>query len=287
MQKVIDGKAISQALTQQLAVELAALSTEHNIKPCLAVVLVGDDPASHIYVKNKIRVAGEVGIVSLEHRLADDCSQAELLALIESLNNDDSIHGILVQLPLPGHINEKTVLESIDYRKDVDGFHPMNIGTLAIGEADLVPCTPQGCMMLLNSVHDDLSGKLAVVVGRSNIVGKPIAQLLLQANCSVMIVHSRSKNIEQLCSQADIVIAAVGRPKMIDARWVKPGAVVIDVGINAIDVAGQRKLVGDVDFDDVLQQASHITPVPGGVGPMTIACLMRNTIVAAKAQVES
>lgn len=287
MQKIIDGKAISQALAKELAIEVSSFRSESTVTPCLAVVLVGEDPASKVYVRNKIRVAAEVGIDSLEFRFSDDCAQAELLERIDSLNGNEKVHGILVQLPLPDHIDEKMVLEAIDHRKDVDGFHPMNVGALAIGEADLTPCTPLGCMLLLKSVHEDLSGKLAVVVGRSNIVGKPIAQLLLQENCSVMIVHSKSENIEALCAQADIVVAAVGRPKMIKSSWIKPGATVIDVGINAIDVDGKRKLVGDVDFDDVQSKASYITPVPGGVGPMTIACLMRNTIVAAKAQVQS
>ncbi len=284
MNKIIDGKKISQELIETTATEIQSFQEQSGIKPGLAVVLVGSDPASQVYVGSKIKRANEVGIHSTEHLLPEDADQETLNELIQQLNTDPAIHGILVQLPLPKHLDEKTVIESINPDKDVDGFHPMNVGRLSMGEQTLVPCTPLGCMLLLNSVLGDLSGKMAVIVGRSNIVGKPMAALLLQANCSVTVVHSRSQNIEDICSQADILVVAVGRSEMVKAEWVKPGATVIDVGINATVIDGKRKLLGDVDFTAVEPVASAITPVPGGVGPMTIACLMKNTLEAARQQ---
>lgn len=281
--KLIDGKAASAAVLAEVRDEVGVMKAE-GVEPTLAVVLVGDDPASHVYVRNKVLRAGEVGIRSLEFRLEATVSAGEVLALIDRLNADKSVHGILVQLPLPKHIDENAVLEAIDPRKDVDGFHSENVGGLSQGRTVLTPCTPSGCMRLLTDTLGDLSGKHAVVVGRSNIVGKPMAALLLAANCSVTVLHSRSQNPQALCKQADIVVAAVGRPRMIGADWVKPGAVVIDVGINRIEEDGRSRLVGDVDFDALLSVASAITPVPGGVGPMTIAYLMKNTLVAARLQ---
>ena len=285
MAKIIDGKKISQDIIEALAVEVQEFSDSYNTLPGLAVVLVGEDPASEVYVRNKIKRASEVGIYSTKHLLPVTSSQEVLIETIQKLNNDPAVHGILVQLPLPDHFVEKVVIEAIHPAKDVDGFHPINVGALVSGTAELTPCTPYGCMLLLKSIHHDLSGKLAVVVGRSNIVGKPMASLLLQADCSVITVHSRSKNVEQLCAQADIIVAAVGRPQMIKADWIKNGATVIDVGINAIDIDAKRKLVGDVDFNDVEPYVGAITTVPGGVGPMTIACLMKNTLTAARNQV--
>jgi methylenetetrahydrofolate dehydrogenase (NADP+)/methenyltetrahydrofolate cyclohydrolase len=285
--KIIDGKKISQELIEALAIDVQEFSDSFDTLPGLAVVLVGEDPASEVYVRNKIRRATEVGIHSTKHVLSADSTQVMLIETIKKLNENPGVHGILVQLPLPEHIDEKAVIEAIDPDKDVDGFHPLNVGALVAGTAKLKPCTPYGCMLLLKSIHNDLNGKLAVVVGRSNIVGKPMASLLLQENCSVITVHSRSKNIEQLCSQADIIIAAVGRPHMIKSNWVKRGTTVIDVGINVINIDGKRKLVGDVDFKDVESQVDAITPVPGGVGPMTIACLMKNTLTAARNQVSN
>lgn len=284
MSEIIDGKAFADKLSEQLADEVAALKRDAALEPCIAVVLVGEDPASHVYVNNKVKRCAQLGIRSVEHRLADSTTQEELLALIETLNNDSEVHGILVQLPVPAHINDKAVLAAIEPAKDVDGFHVQNMGALAVGEKGMVPCTPLGSLMLLQDVVDDLSGKHAVIVGRSNIVGKPMALLLLQQHCTVTIVHSRTVNIEEHCRRADILVAAVGIPRFIKADWVKPGAVVIDVGINRIQQEGKSKLVGDVDFDAVRPKTSAITPVPGGVGPMTIACLMHNTIAAAKAQ---
>ncbi|KXJ56487.1 MAG: bifunctional methylenetetrahydrofolate dehydrogenase/methenyltetrahydrofolate cyclohydrolase [Neptuniibacter sp. Phe_28] len=282
---LINGKLISQQVIDETAKEVSTFVEDFGLAPGLAVVLVGEDPASQVYVRNKVKRAEEVGIRSLEYKLPATSSQEALDDLIQTLNADSTVHGILVQLPLPDHLNEEAVLLAIDPAKDVDGFHPLNVGALACGDASLVPCTPMGCMIMLAHVHPDLSGKQAVVIGRSNIVGKPMAALLLQANCTVTIVHSRTKNIESICSQADIVVAAIGRPEMVKASWIKPGATVIDVGINAIERDGKRKLVGDVDFADVEPVASAITPVPGGVGPMTIACLMKNTLQAAKNQV--
>ncbi|MEM5536096.1 bifunctional methylenetetrahydrofolate dehydrogenase/methenyltetrahydrofolate cyclohydrolase FolD [Neptuniibacter pectenicola] len=285
MTVLINGKLISQQVIDETAKEVSTFVEDFGLAPGLAVVLVGEDPASQVYVRNKVKRAEEVGIRSLEYKLPATSSQEALDDLIQTLNADSTVHGILVQLPLPDHLNEEAVLLAIDPAKDVDGFHPLNVGALACGDASLVPCTPMGCMIMLAHVHPDLSGKQAVVIGRSNIVGKPMAALLLQANCTVTVVHSRTKNIESICSQADIVVAAIGRPEMVKASWIKPGATVIDVGINAIERDGKRKLVGDVDFADVEPVASAITPVPGGVGPMTIACLMKNTLQAAKNQV--
>ncbi|WP_220250802.1 bifunctional methylenetetrahydrofolate dehydrogenase/methenyltetrahydrofolate cyclohydrolase FolD [Billgrantia montanilacus] len=284
MAQLIDGKQLSDQVLQEVASEVELLRAEHDIVPTLAVVLVGEDPASQVYVRNKVKRAEEAGMCSIAHRLDAECTQDVLNKLIDHLNNDPKVHGILVQLPLPSHLNDEEVIASIHPAKDVDGFHPLNVGALASGRPSLVPCTPQGCMIMLSQVHPDLSGKNVVVVGRSNIVGKPMAALLLQANCTVTIAHSRTQNIEALCLNADIVVAAVGRAEFINADWIKPGATVIDVGINAIDVDGKRKLVGDVDFESVARIAGAITPVPGGVGPMTIACLLLNTTRAAKHQ---
>ncbi|MBT8139886.1 MAG: bifunctional methylenetetrahydrofolate dehydrogenase/methenyltetrahydrofolate cyclohydrolase FolD [Gammaproteobacteria bacterium] len=284
MSEIIDGKAFADQLSEKLTKEVAALKSELSLQPCIAVVLVGDDPASHVYVKNKVKRCEQLGIRSIEHRLEESTSQQDLLALIASLNENSDVHGILVQLPVPEHIDDKAVLAAIDPTKDVDGFHVQNMGALAVGEPGMVPCTPLGSLMLLKSVLPELSGKHAVIVGRSNIVGKPMALLLLQQHCTVTIVHSRTIDIEAHCRRADILVAAVGIPHFIKADWVKPGAVVIDVGINRIVEDGKSRLVGDVDFDAVRPKTSAITPVPGGVGPMTIACLMHNTIAAAKAQ---
>lgn len=281
--QLIDGKAVSAQVLEEVAAEVATLQAE-GIAPALAVVLVGDDPASHVYVRNKVLRAGEVGIRSLEHRLPASASAEQVLALIGELNRDASVNGILVQLPLPQHIDETAVLQAIDPAKDVDGFHSENVGGLSQGREVLVPCTPAGCMRLLRDTLGDLAGKHAVVIGRSNIVGKPMAALLLAADCTVTVLHSRSRNPQALCSKADIVVAAVGRPRMIKAEWIKPGAVVIDVGINRIEEDGRSRLVGDVDFAAVQPLTRAITPVPGGVGPMTIALLMQNTVTAARQQ---
>lgn len=284
MSEVIDGKKFADNLCAELKVEVSQLIANANLLPCIAVVLVGDDPASHVYVKNKVLRCTQLGIKSVEHRLPMETEQAELLALIETLNQDDSVHGILVQLPVPKQIDDKAVLAAISPTKDVDGFHIQNVGALAVGEPTMVPCTPLGSLMLLQDTLDDLSGKHAVIVGRSNIVGKPMALLLLQHHCTVTVVHSRTIDIEAHCRRADILVAAVGIPKFIKADWVKSGAVVIDVGINRIQEEGKSRLVGDVDFEAVAAKAAAITPVPGGVGPMTIACLMYNTVAAAKLQ---
>lgn len=281
--KLIDGKAAAARVLEQVKQDVLALKARH-VQPALAVILVGEDPASQVYVRNKILRAEECGIRSIEHRLAADCPQDRLLALINELNNDASVNGILLQLPLPKHIEETRALQAIDPVKDVDGFHSENVGGLSQGRDVLTPCTPTGCMYLLEQTLGDLSGKHAVVIGRSNIVGKPMAALLLKAHCSVTVVHSRSQDAKALCQLADIVVAAVGRPRMIDASWLKPGAVVIDVGINRIQDQQRSRLVGDVDFDAALPQVSAITPVPGGVGPMTIAFLMKNTLIAAQQQ---
>ncbi|SDI71541.1 bifunctional methylenetetrahydrofolate dehydrogenase/methenyltetrahydrofolate cyclohydrolase FolD [Pseudomonas panipatensis] len=281
--KLIDGKAASARVLAEVRAEVQALRGD-GIQPALAVVLVGSDPASQVYVRNKVLRAEETGIRSLEFKLPADTAEAELLALIERLNADAEVNGILVQLPLPAHIDENRVLQAIAPLKDVDGFHSENVGGLSQGREVLTPCTPSGCMRLLRDACGELRGKHAVVIGRSNIVGKPMAALLLQADCTVTVLHSRSRDLPALCRQADIVVAAVGKPRLIDASWLKPGAVVIDVGINRIDEDGRSKLVGDVDFDSALAQASAITPVPGGVGPMTIAYLMKNTLVAARLQ---
>lgn len=281
--KRIDGKQVSSQVLAEVSEAVLQLQ-QQGIQPGLAVVLVGEDPASQVYVRNKVLRAAEVGIRSIEHRLPADTDESSLLALIETLNQDPQVNGILVQLPLPAAIDENRVLEAIDPLKDVDGFHSHNVGGLSQGREVLTPCTPAGCMRLLRQTCGELSGLHAVVVGRSNIVGKPMAALLLQADCSVTLVHSRSRDIERLCRDADILVAAVGRPQMIKRDWIKPGAVVIDVGINRIQADTGTRLVGDVDYDDVYDQAAAITPVPGGVGPMTIAMLMQNTLTAARMQ---
>ena len=283
--KVIDGKAFAAGLTQRIGNAVAEFTAAGHLQPGLAVVLVGEDPASQVYVRNKIRTTTEAGMRSIEYKLDVSTSQDELMALIEKLNKDDEVDGILVQLPLPKHIDGDAVINAIDPEKDVDGFHVINVGRLSIGLDSLIPCTPYGCIMLLEDHFGDLSGKSAVVVGRSNIVGKPMAQLLLSRNCTVTVAHSRTANLQDVCRQADIVVAAVGRPEMIDGDWIKDGAVVIDVGINRVPAPerGEDKfrLTGDVDYESAGAKASAITPVPGGVGPMTIACLLRNTMVAA------
>jgi methylenetetrahydrofolate dehydrogenase (NADP+)/methenyltetrahydrofolate cyclohydrolase len=281
----IDGKALAQELRDSLAVEVAQLQQERGITPGLTVILVGEDPASQVYVRNKVRQTKEVGMISNEIKMPAETSQQALLDELDKLNNDPAVHGILVQLPLPKHIDEALIIDTIKPEKDVDGFHPMNSGRLCNGdEAALVPCTPQGCVLLAKKhLGDDLSGKHAVVIGRSNIVGKPVSLILLQESCTVTIAHSRTKDLPALCATADILVAAVGRPEMVKADWVKPGATVIDVGINRIDTEdGKGRLVGDVDFADVAPVAEAITPVPGGVGPMTIACLLKNTVEAAR-----
>ena len=279
----IDGKAISALVLDEVREEVQALATQQ-VFPALAVLLVGEDPASEVYVRNKLLRAKDVGIRSLEYRLAQDASQQQVLALIAQLNADATVNGILVQLPLPAHIDEQAVIHAIDPIKDVDGFHRENVGGLVQGIEVLTPCTPSGCMRLLYETCGDLSGLHAVVIGRSNIVGKPMATLLLQANCSVSVVHSRSRDAAALCRLADIVVAAVDRPQLIDASWLKPGAVVIDVGINRINTDTGTRLVGDVDYASARTVASAITPVPGGVGPMTIAYLLKNTLIASQLQ---
>ncbi len=284
MTTVIDGKASAAKLREGLAVTVADLKRDHNLVPGLAVVLVGEDPASQVYVRNKGRQTVEVGMQSFEHKLPADVDEDELLALVEKLNGDDSVHGILVQLPLPKHINESKVINSVSHDKDVDGFHLVNVARLNTDGGGVVPCTPLGCLMMLKSTLGDLSGLNAVIVGRSNIVGKPMAALLLQANCTVTIAHSRTRDLEALCKTADILVAAVGRPKMVLGSWIKPGATVIDVGINRIEEEGKTRLVGDVDYASAEAVAGAITPVPGGVGPMTIACLLHNTVQQAKRQ---
>ena len=276
----IDGKAFAANVRGKVAAAVAELADKHALQPGLAVVLVGEDPASEVYVRNKAKQTVEVGMKSVEHKLPAETAERDLLALIAELNGDATIHGILVQLPLPDHINEARVLDAIDPSKDVDGFHISNVGLLATGQKALVPCTPLGCLMMLREQHGSLSGLNAVVVGRSNIVGKPMAQLLLGENCTVTIAHSRTQDLPAVCRGADILVAAVGRAEMIPGDWVKPGATVIDVGINRIERDGKKKLVGDVDFATASEVAGAITPVPGGVGPMTIACLLANTLTA-------
>ena len=287
---LIDGKALAQHLRTRVANAVATLRTAHGFTPGLAVVLVGDDPASQVYVRNKTRQCDEAGMASFEHRLPATTSQAELMALVARLNADPSVHGILVQLPLPAGLTEAPVLQALDPDKDVDGLHPINVGRLSNGQPLLVPCTPVGCELLIRSVRPDMAGAHAVVIGRSNLVGKPVAQLLLAANCTVTIAHSRTRDLPALARRADILVAAVGRPGFVRGDWIKPGAVVIDVGINRVPVPvssaetaepGKTRLVGDVAFNEAVQVAGFITPVPGGVGPMTIACLLRNTVIAA------
>ncbi len=282
MTGIIDGKAFAAELRARVATAVSRLESSHGLIPGLAVVLVGEDPASEVYVRNKGKQTVEVGMASFEHRLSDQTTEGELLVLIDQLNSDPTVNGILVQLPLPAQINTHAVINAIDPDKDVDGFHLINVGRLTTGESGLVPCTPLGCMMLLRAYAGDLSGQNAVIVGRSNIVGKPMAALLLAAHCTVTIAHSRTKDLTDVCRQADILIAAVGRAGMIQGDWIKPGATVIDVGINRIDGEnGKKRLVGDVEFASASAVAGAITPVPGGVGPMTIACLLRNTVQAA------
>ncbi|MFL4470483.1 bifunctional methylenetetrahydrofolate dehydrogenase/methenyltetrahydrofolate cyclohydrolase FolD [Tateyamaria armeniaca] len=281
---IIDGKAFAATVRSKVADHVTRLKDDHGITPGLAVVLVGEDPASQVYVRSKGKMTVEVGMNSIEHKLDVDTSEADLLALIADLNADPAIHGILVQLPLPKHLNEDLVINSIDPAKDVDGFHISNVGLLGTGQKSMVPCTPLGCLMMLRDHHGSLSGLNAVVVGRSNIVGKPMAQLLLGDSCTVTIAHSRTKDIQDVTRRADIVVAAVGRSEMVTGDWIKPGATVIDVGINRIDAPekgeGKTRLVGDCDFDSCAEVAGAITPVPGGVGPMTIACLLANTVTA-------
>lgn len=278
--KIIDGKEFAAGVRAQVADHVSKIKETHQKVPGLAVVLVGEDPASEVYVRSKGKMTKEVGMKSVEHKLSADTDQDTLLALINELNNDETIHGILCQLPLPKHLDEELVINSIAPEKDVDGFHISNVGLLATGQKSMVPCTPLGCLMMLRDHHGSLSGLNAVVVGRSNIVGKPMAQLLLRDSCTVTIAHSRTKDIEELCKAADIVVAAVGRAEMITGDWIGKGATVIDVGINRIEVDGKNKLVGDVHFESAAQVAGAITPVPGGVGPMTIACLLANTLTA-------
>ncbi|PRY25120.1 methylenetetrahydrofolate dehydrogenase (NADP+)/methenyltetrahydrofolate cyclohydrolase [Aliiruegeria haliotis] len=279
--EIIDGKAFAASVREKVGAQVATLVQDHGLTPGLAVVLLGDDPASQVYVRNKGKQTREVGMHSVEHRLPESTSEEDLLKLIDALNNDPAIHGILVQLPLPEHLNSDLVINAIDPAKDVDGFHISNVGLLGTGQKSMVPCTPLGCLMMLRDYHGSLSGLNAVVVGRSNIVGKPMAQLLLGDSCTVTIAHSRTKDLPSVVRGADIVIAAVGRPQMIPGAWIKPGATVIDVGINRIPKEdGKTRLVGDVEFDSAVEVAGAITPVPGGVGPMTIACLLANTLTA-------
>jgi len=276
---IIDGKAFAANLRGEIARKVEILKQNHAVTPGLAVVLVGEDPASQVYVRSKGKQTVEAGMNSYEHKLDADTSQADLLKLIDQLNNDPDVHGILVQLPLPGHIDEEAVINSISVDKDVDGFHLSNVGKLSIGADGIVPCTPLGSLMMLKDHLGDLSGKKAIVVGRSNIVGKPMAALLLKESCTVTIAHSRTQDLPGECRQADIVVAAVGRPEMVKGDWIKPGATVIDVGINRIENEdGSTRLVGDVEFESAAEVADAITPVPGGVGPMTIACLLHNTL---------
>lgn len=281
--KIIDGKAHAARLTATIGEEVTRLRTAHNLQPGLAVVLVGEDAASQVYVRNKGRQTLAAGMLSFEHRLPADVPAQELLALLAQLNADPAVHGILVQLPLPHHLNTGAIIAAIDPDKDVDGLHVVNAGRLAAGLPGLVPCTPLGCVLLLRDTLGALDGLHAVVVGRSNLVGKPVAQLLLAENCTVTIAHSRTRDLAALCRTADILIAAIGRPEHISGSWIKPGATVIDVGINRVETpAGKSRLVGDVAFAEAQGVAAYITPVPGGVGPMTIACLLRNTLTAAR-----
>ena len=288
--KIIDGKTFAASLREVISAEADRIKSSHELTPGLAVVLVGNDPASAVYVRNKGEQTREAGMNSFEHRLPVDTSEEDVLALVENLNNDSAVHGILVQLPLPHQIDEQKVLAAINPDKDVDGFHVTSVGRLWTGGDALVPCTPYGCLLMLKDRLGDLSGKRAIIVGRSNIVGKPMAALLLAESCTVTIAHSRTQDLPERCREADILVAAVGRPEMVKGDWVKPGAVVVDVGINRIeapekgvkeDGTVKTKLVGDVEYISAIERAGAITPVPGGVGPMTIACLLRNTLVAA------
>jgi methylenetetrahydrofolate dehydrogenase (NADP+)/methenyltetrahydrofolate cyclohydrolase len=281
--QLIDGKGIAARVLERNHAAVTALVGSHHLQPGLAVILVGDDPASQVYVRNKARQTVAAGMRSFEHLLPASATQAEVIELVRRLNRDPAVHGILVQLPLPPQIDELEVIEAIDPAKDVDGFHPINVGRLSIGASALVPCTPYGCSLLVRSAVPDPAGLHAVVIGRSNIVGKPVAQLLLAMHCTVTIAHSRTRDLPGLARSADILVAAVGRPRMVRGDWIKPGACVIDVGINRVpaDEPGKTRLVGDVDFAEAAEVAGSITPVPGGVGPMTIACLLRNTVIAA------
>jgi len=281
--QLIDGKAIAADVRATVAKQVAALKDVHGLTPGLAVVLVGEDPASQIYVRNKGKQTIAAGMQSFEFKLPADTTQDDLLAQVAALNADPAVHGILVQMPLPGHLDENAVVNAIDPDKDVDGLHPVNAGRLSLGEDGLVPCTPRGCMILLDRAGAKLEGADAVVIGRSKLVGKPMAQLLLAANATVTVAHSRTKNLDEVCRRADVLVAAVGRQEMVRGDWVKPGATVIDVGMNRVDdpAGGKAKLYGDVAFDEAKQVARAITPVPGGVGPMTIACLLLNTVTAA------
>ena len=279
--QVIDGKAFAARLRERVAAEVATLREKHGITPGLAVVLVGEDPASSVYVRSKGRQTAEAGMASFEHKLPAETSEAELLALVRQLNEDPKVHGILVQLPLPRHLNSDLVINAISPAKDVDGFHISNVGLLGTGQKAMVPCTPLGCLLLLRDLHGSLAGKEAVVIGRSNIVGKPMAQLLLGDSATVTVAHSRTRDLAEVVRRADIVVAAVGRPKMVPGDWIRPGATVIDVGINRVPGEdGRDVLVGDVDYASAARVAGSITPVPGGVGPMTIACLLANTVTA-------
>lgn len=283
MAQIIDGKAQAQQLREQIATEVTELKQRTGLVPGLAVVIVGEDPASQVYVRSKRRQATEAGFNSIHHELPSDTKQATLLELVDELNSDPQVHGILVQLPLPKQIDESVVINHIDPDKDVDGFHVVNSGRLAVGQPGFVPCTPLGCSILIKNCVESLSGLNAVVVGRSNIVGKPMAALLLQESCTVTIAHSRTRDLPDVCRNADILVAAVGVPELVKGDWVKPGAIVIDVGINRIeDDDGSTRLIGDVEFAAAAERAGFITPVPGGVGPMTIACLLSNTLQSAR-----
>jgi len=283
--KIIDGKAFAGTVRERAGAATAVLKDKHGLKPGLAVVLVGEDPASQVYVRNKAKQTVELGMTSVKHELPDDTPQADLIALVNSLNDDPTIHGILVQMPLPAHMDENEVVNTIDPDKDVDGLTAISAGRLVLGQDGLVPCTPSGMLLLCKDVLGDLTGLNALVIGRSILVGKPVAQLLLAENCTVTIAHSRTKDLPALCRQADILVAAVGRERMVKGDWIKPGATIMDVGINRIPAPergeGKTRLVGDVDFDEAVNVAAAITPVPGGIGPMTIACLLRNTVIAA------
>jgi methylenetetrahydrofolate dehydrogenase (NADP+)/methenyltetrahydrofolate cyclohydrolase len=281
--RIIDGKAIAAEVRARVAMAVEELKRQHGVAPGLAVVLVGDDPASKVYVANKARQTVEAGMNSWEHRIAGSAAEEEVLSLIDQLNRNPQVHGILIQLPLPKHIAAAKVLEALDPGKDVDGFHVINVGRLMTGQDSLVPCTPVGCVMLAKRALGGLEGLEAVVIGRSNIVGKPVAQLLLAENCTVTVAHSRTRDLPSVCRRADLLIAATGRAEMVKGSWIKPGACVIDVGINRVEKNGTARLVGDCDFAECAKVAGSITPVPGGVGPMTIACLLRNTVKAAAA----
>jgi methylenetetrahydrofolate dehydrogenase (NADP+)/methenyltetrahydrofolate cyclohydrolase len=280
--RIIDGKALAESIRNKVAAEASELKRSHGIVPGLAAVLVGENPASQVYVRNKVKQTTEAGLASFEHVLPAETTQDDLLALVRQLNADPKVHGILVQLPLPPQIDPDLVIATIDPAKDVDGFHVENAGRLAVGQESLVPCTPQGSVLLAKTVHPDLTGLEAVVLGRSNIVGKPVAQLLIAESATVTVAHSRTRDLEAVCRRADLLVVAVGRPEMVKGSWIKPGATVIDVGINRVPGEnGKSRLVGDVDFKEAMEVAGAITPVPGGVGPMTIACLLANTLKAA------